>query len=677
MILRQGTASVAELMRLAYGSGPLPHYATEPGPAMPPLTFQSAEPNPAPMPLSSLQGRVSPVLSFQENAEPGDPKLEPEEPREPATAPAAAYDERAPVEFEMPVFLDDDERAPWESAGGPACPPEDAPVSGPTSEAVYAYDDERAPWESGGGPACPPEEEIYVDSEAIYQQLMGDNPAPTMDESEAQKLDEEAQHVKVMYREISFAELIRSTKVPEDFVSEPSSTVKNVIERNQFARGGSVSVARSNLKILEEKVKKIPRAGDGSLRTGAKAVIKLIAQLRSALASPSLRKAEEDYTKRFPPQEKVTREQAEEIARITREKAKEMARSMYQKLRDSERRRFEDLVTPRQVEKKHPPRTAEESMQENLKRAVREHRLKAEEKHGLAAASDFVNEEELLTILEEPAFVPVTFTIYEHEAKREARDDMEDAHFDEEIPGQGTVLGVCDGHGGAVVAEFVALAFPERFKLRLGEAILAHPNDRDLAIHEALAVTIKDLDEDVRDNAELDGQGSTLVVSFFDKTTNKLYTATVGDAEANFYPKMTDGKTKSLPLTPLRDWECKKEKDRALKGRKSLNAPNRAGNLSVSRAIGDKDEGTYTETSTEEGTSKKNREIISKPKITVFPVKKGIYIWSCDGLRDHDLPETPIIRAVDEGVDSSLAERLVKEVADGKDNVTVIAVRVS
>lgn len=223
------------------------------------------------------------------------------------------------------------------------------------------------------------------------------------------------------------------------------------------------------------------------------------------------------------------------------------------------------------------------------------------------------------------------------------RPTMEDAHCFLKLE-EGTLIGVFDGHGGNEVS---ALA-NERFQQRFSEVLKAQNGD----VFRTFEVLIHEIHEEVKQNPEWNKIGSTAVVSFIDKQTHQIITATLGDSEANLYRDNT-----SISLSPVRDWTSKKDEERLIRAhgdkvnqwkkilaargyrgeeaKKGIRSRLREG-VNVSRAIGDVSEtGTIDE------------PLVShKPKITINKLQKGdVLVLACDGLKDY-VPEQEIINIV-------------------------------
>lgn len=254
------------------------------------------------------------------------------------------------------------------------------------------------------------------------------------------------------------------------------------------------------------------------------------------------------------------------------------------------------------------------------------------------------------------------------------RPKMEDAHFFQETD-QGIIMGVLDGHGGAEVAHYASTEFQERFF-----AILKQTNRN---VHQTFEILIDEIHKEIVRKPEWNNIGTTVVISFIDKQTHQIYTATLGDSEANIYRSINE-QLKSIPLSCVRDWSSKSDARRAsvaledpkiaIDWPNSLNPkylryPSPYYGINVSRSIGDV---SLTGTVEKPG-------VIHKPKITVSQLKLGdILILGCDGLKDY-VSENEIISVLKENK-TDQANKLVRYAIDkrnSRDNVTVLVVSIS
>jgi serine/threonine protein phosphatase PrpC len=359
------------------------------------------------------------------------------------------------------------------------------------------------------------------------------------------------------------------------------------------------------------------------------------------------------------------------------------------------------------IDKKNQPQAASidqiaQKMWKNGKKAIEEHQKKdpsggyASLKKGLPSLEELANHrpEKALEIKHEAA-----------EAQG-VRPTMEDAHFFKEIA-QGVIAGVFDGHGGSSVANYANKQFAMRFSDQLEKC--------QGNVREAFQSLIDEIHEEIVQLAnnksgasgpfafihrnEWHKAGTTAVICFLDKKTHKIYTATLGDSEANIYRKI-DGKMKSIPISCVRDWSSKKDAARAAiatsdpdkainwpkaKDPKALRFPGPDYGLNVSRAIGDVGF-SYFATPLKDGevweegkVPHKNPGVIHKAKITLNQVQPGDRIViGCDGLKDF-VPEKEIAKMVDLNPGEGLAKKLVDHAIGPKksqDNVTVLVLDV-
>lgn len=279
------------------------------------------------------------------------------------------------------------------------------------------------------------------------------------------------------------------------------------------------------------------------------------------------------------------------------------------------------------------PLTAEqamEKMRKNGEKAILEH-----QKIGsvFASAAQAIPSKQVLE-QKETTSLKLKHTFADHIGPRP---QMEDAHFFVEIE-QGTLIGVFDGHGGKEVAEYASQEFQKRFS----SVLKAHNGD----VFRAFEVLIHEIHLEVAQKPEWKNIGSTAVISFIDKETHQIITATLADSEANIYRE-----GKSIPLSTVRDWTSRKDGERL---EKAMGLPQgyvakyvEAGKnpkglrwwgcgVNISRAIGDVNS---------TGTIEKPG-VIHKPKITINKLQKGdVLVLACDGLKDY-VPEGEIAATI-------------------------------
>nr|NGX38090.1 hypothetical protein [Chlamydiota bacterium] len=174
------------------------------------------------------------------------------------------------------------------------------------------------------------------------------------------------------------------------------------------------------------------------------------------------------------------------------------------------------------------------------------------------------------------------------------RPTMEDAHIYKEM-NKGVLAAVFDGHGGNDVSAFASWEFEKRFPKAL--------DDAKGNVHQAFENLIHQIHQDVAGNSSWNRMGSTAVISYIDKETHQVYTATLGDSEAHIYRGVRNPlwqKTHSIALSYIFSWGNEYGRLIDAFGRKALQnhlrtfGPNPKGlrshlhyGVNVSRAIGD------------------------------------------------------------------------------------------
>lgn len=261
-------------------------------------------------------------------------------------------------------------------------------------------------------------------------------------------------------------------------------------------------------------------------------------------------------------------------------------------------------------------------------------------------------------------------------SERGKRSSMEDAHFFAEID-QGYITAVFDGHGGCEVARFANEQFQKRFSEELSKA--------NGNVHQTFEALIHDIHLNISNQEAWNYAGCTAVFCFIEKSTNLIYTATLGDSEANIYREIGDY-LKSIPLSVIRNWSSKKDALRAaiaLKNPKvaqewplstkpkDLRYPRPHIGINVSRALGDVEYCYCIDSS---------NPVIHKPKITINQLQQGdILLLVCDGVKDF-VSEHEIVRQIEDYKLTSgdnLAKQIVTYSLKEKkstDNITVVAV---
>lgn len=269
---------------------------------------------------------------------------------------------------------------------------------------------------------------------------------------------------------------------------------------------------------------------------------------------------------------------------------------------------------------------------------------------------------------------PLSFLKTEHLNIGTSRDSMEDAHFCISIE-KGILLGVFDGHGGCEVANYISTAFQEHFS-----SFLTQANNN---VHLAFEFLFDNVEKELLKREDFTYQGSTALLSFIDKK-NDVFTATLGDSEANIYRKV-DENLVSIPLSVLRDWSCPKEAKRAALalGRPSIEQSwplteeaktLRFQGINISRTLGD----LCIKTSAPNGPG-----IIHKPKITIFHLEHDdLLVLATDGLKSF-VPEIEVLRALGTLNPSENAAERLGSLALSKmnrhvgDNIAIVALKAS
>lgn len=255
--------------------------------------------------------------------------------------------------------------------------------------------------------------------------------------------------------------------------------------------------------------------------------------------------------------------------------------------------------------------------------------------------------------------------------------------------GEGYLLSaVFDGHYSSAVAEFLRLQFANRF---------GGPYETPDAVREAFMRTIDELQQEIFRIDAWEGAGSTAVISYVDLKRHIIYTATIGDSEANCYRGIGDA-IKSIPLSPVRNWLSTKDRTRFIElvtrypqlKEDQLTYPNFS---SVAAYI------NFYENLPEWVNPKQMRllglniprtfgnrlryfnglGVVAKAKLSVTTLGKGdTLILSSDGVKDQ-LRESAVAAFVRDGSNAeTLAGNIVAAAvssSDHSDNVTVVAIQ--
>ena len=309
----------------------------------------------------------------------------------------------------------------------------------------------------------------------------------------------------------------------------------------------------------------------------------------------------------------------------------------------------------------------EHKNRKNSKKAIEEH-AKKDFNFSYAPLQEGLPSIEALTSNQELA--PLNFSHSAAEAIG-VRDFMEDAHFFKELE-QGILIGVLDGHGGSLVAQYAS----ERFSQKFSEALVKTLGN----VHQAFEALIHEIHQEVAEKTEWSDIGSTAVLCYVNKYTHIIYTATLGDSEANIYRKNDEGHFQSIPLSCVRDWSSIKDAKRAaialknpyiasmwpkVGNPKQLRYPSPFFGINISRSIGD---------------IAFAPAVIHKPKITINRLQvNDILILGCDGLKDYVLENEIVDQLHQNEPNENLAERLVNyaiSIKNSLDNVTIATLHI-
>lgn len=203
---------------------------------------------------------------------------------------------------------------------------------------------------------------------------------------------------------------------------------------------------------------------------------------------------------------------------------------------------------------------------------------------------------------------------------------------------KGVLAGVIDGHSD----DYIAKTISKLFKRYFAEELETTPENIFLAFRH----TIAHVQEGLRKNFPSRG-GAVAVFCFFEHASGCCYTDTLGDAEA-FLIRVVDGKSVLIPLSPLRDWGCDSEMQRAggngptlltdgkgvnldiaelkkrLQERKLTPRSIRVNGLNLSRGFGDF--ASFFE----------GRGVIASETRTVVPLRPNDFVlMACDGVTNY------------------------------------------
>lgn len=291
-------------------------------------------------------------------------------------------------------------------------------------------------------------------------------------------------------------------------------------------------------------------------------------------------------------------------------------------------------------------------MKKNLFKAITEKELKQK---GYASLT------QVLKSLSSPNQAPTQITDTSIFCLQNQRLYMEDFYLFTAIP-RGILAGVFDGHGGCSTANYSRTYFPGYFQF-----FLEYFSDPFTAFE----ATLKQIHTDIKhtnDDPYLQNSGTVCAVSFIELKTALVYTATLGDCEANVYRKIDDDLV-SISLSPSRNWSSKTDSWRLVNHEPNLSEiqkknlrdsymyaldpkyirattlyNNSTVKLNVSRALGDL---MFEDV------------LIQKPKITIFKLQKGdVLTLSSDGM--DFVPITKLTNTVANSARNTLSKSLAE-----------------
>jgi len=254
-----------------------------------------------------------------------------------------------------------------------------------------------------------------------------------------------------------------------------------------------------------------------------------------------------------------------------------------------------------------------------------------------------------------------------------------------------TFIVLLDGHGGKAVAEFAGHALLE---------CMNYLEENCDNFKEAIEAVFELIQKQIIQNIKWNAMGSTAVCCFIQKSKGFVYTATLGDSEANIYRKVGES-IKSIPLSCVRNWHSKKDSLRyanfyasrsisalfSLEGSISASSCEAMQKVEVqkiltkirahpSKMIRTRHMGLNVSRSFGDDSPNDKHLVIQKPKVSVFEIKPGdTLVMACDGLKDY-VSESKIIEQMSlKDAEKNLSNRLL-DCIPGKaiaapDNVTI------
>jgi serine/threonine protein phosphatase PrpC len=205
-----------------------------------------------------------------------------------------------------------------------------------------------------------------------------------------------------------------------------------------------------------------------------------------------------------------------------------------------------------------------------------------------------------------------------------SRNEMEDAHFDCQLP-EGHLMGIFDGHGEkGVIARRAAQVFQTTFSKQFQTYA---PDFKKL---------FKEICHSIQPTITHPIGGTTALVCYFNPNTHLLYISNLGDSKAKIFRKI-EGQIHCLPVSLHRDWASPKDADRVKKifdtitfdawirnPAKKRYFPSSKLGVNVSRSLGDKCMEINGQTA-----------ISRSPRTTCIQLKENdIVIMGCDGFWD-------------------------------------------
>lgn len=285
------------------------------------------------------------------------------------------------------------------------------------------------------------------------------------------------------------------------------------------------------------------------------------------------------------------------------------------------------------------------------------------------------------------ATVPIEKS-FTHVTAKGARAELED-YFERKDSANFSLIVLMDGHGGTQVAEFAGKA--------LMESMLFLEENVD-NFKTAIEIVFANIQKHIQSNLRWQRMGSTAVLCFIQKATGLVYTATLGDSEANIYRTIGE-EIKSIPLSCVRNWHSSKDSmryadfytaqalDHAIsKGASaaSLESYQKEKKEKIlakiqampSKMVRTKQVGLNVSRSFGDDSPQDHGLVSQKPKVSVFQLKEGdTLIIACDGLKDY-VTESKVIEQIKvKGAANNLPRRLL-DCVPGKavgapDNVTI------